>query len=424
MPKKGIRFSYKGDQREVVKTNINLRHLLAVLEIHQLGSVSSAAKAIHLSQSAVTQGLANLEKQCRAPLFNRTTTGLFATPAGELFIQYVARAVHWLRLAESTIGHRSAAQTRNLRRLLTCSQLRALIAVVESGNYTRASQQLGITQPSVHRAVKELETLCEHTFFQRSPHGVEPSWQARQLSRYASLFFAEVEQGFDALQETQGDMSGTLRIGSLPMSRTRLVPHAVTQLLREFPDTHVHIIDGPYEEQLNALLHGKLDLIVGALRYPAPSADIEQRLLFKDTLNIVVRPDHWLSRAHDVSLARLAKLDWIAPRANTPAREVFRHIFQQQGVEPPEHVIECSSLVAVRGLLLESDRAALLPEKQVEVDVESGLLAISPTPLKGTFRDIGVTTRRHWQPTRVQSRLLRLLDTSDGGKNHQDSRSP
>ena len=87
-------------------------------------------------------------------------------------------------------------------------------------------------------------------------------------------------------------------------------------------------------------------------------------------------------------------------------------------------MIECNSLVAVRGLLLESDRAALLPEKQVEVDVESGLLAISPTPLKGTFRDIGVTTRRHWQPTRVQSRLLRLLDTSDGGKNHQDSRSP
>ncbi len=73
-------------------------------------------------------------------------------------------------------------------------------------------------------------------------------------------------------------------------------------------------------------------------------------------------------------------------------------------------MIECSSLVAIRSLLLDSDRVALLPARQVELEVEMGILAASPQPLEGTGRDIGITVRKNWQPTRLQKRFLALLD--------------
>ncbi|MBR9910153.1 MAG: LysR family transcriptional regulator [Gammaproteobacteria bacterium] len=387
----------------------NLRHLIAALEVHRLGSVSHAARRVHLSQSAVTQGLAKLERELALTLFTRTPSGLFATEAGLIFLRRAERAVNWLKALDGVLGARQRDKPRHLHRLLTTTQLRALITVVEEGSYTLAANRLQLTQPTVHRAVRELESVCEQTFFQRSPAGVEPSWQARQVARYANLYFSELSQGLDEVSEHEGHMNGNLRVGSLPLARTRMVPHAVTLLLQEFPAARVSIIDGPYEEQLHSLLQGQLDVIVGALRHPTPSPDITQQLLFRDPLNVVVRAGHPLANKTAFTAAELQQLDWIAPRLNTPARDVFARLFENAGLNPPEHVIECSSLVATRGLLLESDRAALLPARQVEVEVARGLLVVNPQILTGTSRDIGLALRKQWLPTRVQTRFLELL---------------
>ena len=76
---------------------------------------------------------------------------------------------------------------------------------------------------------------------------------------------------------------------------------------------------------------------------------------------------------------------------------------------PPQRVLECSSLVATRGLLRETDRAALLSDRQAAVDVEAELLAVCNVHLDGTSRAIGITTRDGWKPTVMQQRFLELL---------------
>lgn len=389
--------------------SFNLRHLHAALEIRASGSFSRAAQQVHLSQSALTQAIARLEKQVGAALFSRRATGAQVTEAGELFLARFARAERYLRAIEQILTNSAGKRPQSLARALTSAQLRSVLAVVECGSYTRAATVLGVSQPTVHRAVRELQNLCQLSLFRRAPSGVEPSWQCRQIARNASLFFAEIGQGMIEVMELQGLGTGSLTVGALPYSRSRLVPQAVSQLLEEMPDTSVHIIDGPYEEQLQGLLQGQIDVIVGALRKPAPSPDILQELLLSAPLNIVVRQGHWLTKHASLSADQLQQLDWIAPRKQTPARELFEDFFRREGLSPPAHVIECSSLVAIRGLLLASDRAALLPEKQVSLDVEAGLLAVNPTPLRGTTRDIGLSLRRDWQPTRAQGRLLELL---------------
>lgn len=388
---------------------LNLRHLHAALEIRATGSFSRAAKQVHLSQSALTQAMTRLEGQVGAPLFSRRATGAQVTAAGEVFLARITRAERYLKAIEQTVHNIGGKRQQSIARALTSAQLRSVLAVVEAGSYTRAATQLAVSQPTVHRAVRELENLTQLTLFRRAPSGVEPTWQTRQIARNASLFFAEIGQGITEVMEQQGRGTGGVTVGALPYSRSRLVPQAVSQLLKEMPETAVRIIDGPYEEQLHGLLQGQIDVIVGALRKPAPSPDIVQELLLSDPLNVVVRQGHWLTQSASLSADRLQQLDWIAPRKQTPARELFEDFFRREGLSPPPHVIECSSLVAIRGLLLESDRAALLPEKQVSLDVEAGLLAVNPIPLRGTTRDIGLSLRRDWQATRAQNRLLELL---------------
>lgn len=387
----------------------NLRHLRAALEVDRLGSISGASRSIHLAQPTLTQGIRELEKGLGTTLFERSTSGVVTTQPGKAFLRRVERGQRWLAAIDNLTNRAASSSSRHIERQFTTRQLRALITVTQEGSYTRAAEQLHLTQPTLHRAIRDLENICQLTLFQRVPQGVEPSWRAKDITRLASLFFAELNQGIDELNEAQGILTSSVRIGALPLSRTELVPAAVTELLNIAPKSQVAIIDGPFEEQLHSLLHGQIDFIIGALRHPPASKDIEQELLFTDQLSIVVRKGHKLTRSKTSSIKQLRKLSWIAPRLNTPAREAFNQMFSREGLEPPESVIECSSLVTTRALLLNSDRAALLPARQVEVDVTSGLLAVSPVALKGTSREIGIMCHKDWQATPLQHQFLQLI---------------
>ena len=390
--------------------DVNLRHFFALTDISDTGRLSTAADRVHMSQSALTQALRKLESNAGVPLFDRAGFGVTETEAGRLLVRRSRRAIELLAKAERDVRARegSTGGGRAIHRLVTASQLRALIAIVESGGYSLAARRLGLAQPSVHRAAKDLEALFGLEFFPRAARGIEPTETARLLARYAELAFVEVRQGFEEVGELQGKMNSRISVGSLPLARTDFLPQAVTKLLESYPDARVSILDGPYIEQLHALRYGQIDWLLGALRTPAPTADIAQEDLFEEPLAIVVRPGHPLiGRKLDVRI--LASLDWVAPRNLTPARALFRELFQNNDLPVPEHVIECSSLIATRRLVQLSDRAALLSPSQIRLDIESGQLDVLRDVLPGTVRPIGLTMREDWVPTVVQAEFTKIV---------------
>jgi len=380
----------------------NLRHLYAVAEIARQGSVRRAAGIVHLSQPALTQALAQAEQALGQRLFERAASGMVPTPAASALAERIDRAFAWLIAAEKLFAGAP------LHRLVTRVQWQALIAAVDTGSISLAARRLGVHQPSVTRAVRDLETLCGKRLFDRSHHGITPTREARDLARHAGLALAELQQGLEAFRESHGQVDGRILVGSLPLARSALVPTAITRLLTRYPEVRLRVVDGPYPELLHELRSGRLDFIVGALRLPPP-ADIRQETLFTDSLSLVVRPGHPLCGKERLAAADLASLDWVLPPDGTPGRLLFETFYRSVGLGQPRHVIECSSLVAVRGLLLQSDRAALLSRAQVGFEVESGQLAVLGDPLPHTARPIGLALRADWRPTQAQSAFIDLL---------------
>lgn len=390
---------------------INLRHFFALADIADTGRLSAAAERVFMSQSALTQALRKLEEAAGETLFDRAGFGVTETPAGALLTRRARRAIELLADAERAIGAKRAREAGGspLYRHVTASQLRALVAVVETGGYSTAARRLGIAQPTVHRAAKGLEDLIGVRMFPRAARGVEPSEAAQSLARYANLVFAEIRQGFEEVWELQGRTDSRVAIGSLPLVRSEFLPAAVTRLLAKFPEARVSILDGPYVEQLHALRYGQIDWLIGALRDPPPTTDVIQEPLFDQPLAIVVRPNHPLLGGNPPSTAQLANLEWVAPRTLAPARRFFDAFFESRGETTPTRIIECSSLVATRGLLLQSDRAVLLSPLQVREDVAAGELAVLVEAIPDSSRTIGVTTRENWEPTMVQAAFLDIV---------------
>jgi LysR family transcriptional regulator, regulator for genes of the gallate degradation pathway len=387
----------------------NLRHLYSLLDIAELGSITKAAEAANLSQSALTQGLNKIEETLKASLFERTASGMFLTSAGEVFIARLERALEHLRSFDTELQKKQRGKNSGKfhKRVSVC-QLRAVIATVEHGSFSHAATSMGIAQPTVHRAVRDVEGLCNQQLFIRSPSGVDSTPIARRMALMSSLAFSELEQGIIEVQELVGKMTGKLIIGSLPLARTKLIPESVSELLKRYPQVKVSIVDGPYDELLHSLLHSRIDMIVGALRNPPPVKEITQEHLFDAPLSVIVRAGHPLLKRKQIDVEDLTTLDWIAPKEGTPARERFTNIFLNQGLEPPKQVIECSSSVAVRGLLLVNDRAALLSTTQMQLEINANLLASLPINLK-VSRPIGLTLRKGWKATAVQNHYLRIL---------------
>ena len=95
----------------------------------------------------------------------------------------------------------------------------------------------------------------------------------------------------------------------------------------------------------------------------------------------------------------LGALQCILPPKDTPTRQVFDQFCAQHDLNIPPHSIETSSASLVRGLLLESDRVALLSEHQIYYDKKFGALTALPIDMPGTYRPIGITMLSHIQPS-------------------------
>jgi DNA-binding transcriptional LysR family regulator len=245
--------------------------------------------------------------------------------------------------------------------------------------------------------------------FERTSFGIGPTREAERLALRAQLAFAELAQARSEVGALTGGAAGRTVIGAMPLARSYLVPTAVLAFASAHPRHSVSILDGTYESLLAALRTGQADVLIGALRGPAPAEDVREERLFDDPLALVVRAGHPLTRGRAPSVRELPRFEWIAPRAGSPLRRQFNELFQDAGLAVPACPIECSSLVAARAILVDSDRVMLLSAHQVQQDVAAGMLVALPHPRGRVTRAIGLTMRSAWRPTAEQLDLLRAV---------------
>ena len=390
----------------------NLRHLHAFHEVVEAGSISAAAAKLHLTQSAVTQAIAGVERYFGTPLFVRSSSGMRPTRAGDVCAERLGRALGQLEEGIQELGRRTGAGSREPGRLLrrvSSAQLSALIELVEFRNFTHAARSRGVSQPTIHRAARSLERDLGATLFEKTSHGVVPTRDAEKLARRASRVFAEISQARADVDALGGTESGKTVIGAMPLARSFLVPNALIRFTDEHPEHAVAIMEGTYENLLAALLAGQADLLIGALRDIGAKSDIAQEHLFDDPLSIIVRAGHPLARRKRLSADDLSHYPWIAPRASSPLRTNFDALFKHVGLPSPHRIVECNSLIAARAFLLESDRMMLSSVHQIHYELKAGMLVALPHPAGKVTRRIGLTVRADWRPTQTQSRLLELL---------------
>lgn len=399
-------------KRKYDKT-INIMQLRFFCQVAQRGSVSRAADDLFRTQSAITRAIRDLEAALNVTLFERHYSGMVATEYGRCILPRALRAIEDLQAIPALMQKLHARSTASGALpdsgwLFNTRRLEIFLQLYHVNHTQTVASQLGITQPAVSAALKILEKGAGSALFRRTPEGVRPTPAADLLYPPISRALNELENIWSDLAARRGVLEGSVRIGALPLSRTQLLPAAISAFLARYPGIMVMTNESPYESLVSDMRAGHIDFIIGALRQDEDLPDLRCEALFEEDMLILLRNGHPLLH-HPDPQSQLATAQWVLPRSNAPARHLLEKAFLTLGLPLPQPTVETGDAAMVRGLLRDSNMLAAVSASQMRFEIDNRLLTVLPVPLPDTTRRIGLTFRAGSLPSPATQALLQFI---------------
>ena len=236
----------------------------------------------------------------------------------------MAKAVDW----DSRIGRR-----------LRLRDLHIFFAVVQAGSMAQAAAQLRVTQPSVSKAMSDLEAALGVQLFERSTRGVTPTDYGTALIKCGTAVFDELKQGIRTIEFLADPTAGELRVGCLgAITATMVLPTVIERFGRQYPRVVLHFDDvASLPSLLSGLRDRKYDLAItrSSQALVHGSDDLNLETLFDDRMVVVagVR-NRWASR-RKIDLAELLNEPWILSEPDTWNYARLHEACQARGLAMP-----------------------------------------------------------------------------------------
>jgi DNA-binding transcriptional LysR family regulator len=257
----------------------------------------------------------------------------------------------------------------------------------------KASRRLNLTQPTLTRALQDVESTLGMTLFERTNRGLEPTAYGEIFARHAKIVLAQLRHAAEELEGLRVGYSGKVTVGTLLAASASILPDAIARLKKERPAVAISVVVGTYDILMPSLLAGDLDMVLGRLPEEGRSRALKYEEFYAEPVCLVTRPGHPLLRRRRLGLRDLANEAWLLPLPETALRRQVDRAFLEASAPPPKNVIESVSILTNRVLLRKSDCVGVMPYHVALDDVEHGLLAILPVKLKSIETPVGAIVR-------------------------------
>ena len=247
------------------------------------------------------------------------------------------------------------------------------IKVVEMNNFTRAAESLGYSQAAVTAQIKQLEHELGAPLFDRIGKRINLSRAGEAFLPYAFRLLKAEDEAIACIRE-QGDLSGTLRIGTTSSLSIGALPQAAIDFIKEHPNVNIVIQVSDFTKDLREkLIAGTMDLVWAMTEPPNPQNF--QRILEKDVpIVFVAHPDHPLA-GKKVSLRKILAEQLIVADREVGYTYYLNKFANDIGVQL-EPVLEIGSVSAIINILEGGYGVSYLPYFVVQQAIEDGNLAL------------------------------------------------
>ena len=275
-------------------------------------------------------------------------------------------------------------------------QLRYFLKVAELGNFTRAAEELGLSQPALSRSIAKLEEELGQPILERQSRGVVLTDGGELLQARATQILKLVD---DTVSEICDDgQTGRIRVGAIPTVAPYFLPEVLRTFANEYPKAQITVQEDVTDNLLKRCAQGELDLAVLALPIAAKYIDIEE--LFTEELLLVLPVGHPLDDQKRIKLSDVEVYPFVLlDEAHCLSDNIVS--FCRQKSFQPLAVERTSQLAMVQELVALDHGVSMVPAMARELDNSPRRVyrsLSSPQPTR--------TIAMAWNPYRFQSCLV------------------
>lgn len=253
---------------------------------------------------------------------------------------------------------------------MTLRHLRVFLAVYQTQNVTRAAERLHMTQPTVTRAVQELERYYGVRLFERINRRLYITQSGRQL--YARA--VHIVGSFDRMEKElkNWDEFGLLRIGATPTLASVLLPKTLMTFEKKHPKLHVRcsVENGTHLQE--ALADDRLDFAL--IEGEVAAEHLHAEPFSEDRLILLLPPDDPRRNAPALTLRELAESPLLLREKGSMGRSFLDRVFAAHDL-PLEPLMESISTHAIIQAVHAGLGISFLPQRLIRHSVESGFVA-------------------------------------------------
>jgi molybdate transport repressor ModE-like protein len=270
-------------------------------------------------------------------------------------------------------------------------QLMHLLAIARSGTFSRAADGLRMSQPALSNSISQLESRLKTRVLERGRNGARLTDAGKALVRHAEILQSQMGRALEEISFHRQSQLGPLIVGVTPVAAASLVPRALARLRATMPSLAIRVQETVFQDGMNDLLKGNLDLMVGPIGVYAPVEGIAEQRLAVDPFSLVVRSGHLLSRRRSASLRQLADVEWVLPSDRSAFHRQLEALFVVAGLGWPGHAITTNSMTAMKAIVMHTDCVALMPRQLVSIEQKAGLLQTIRLVEAGASRALGIS---------------------------------
>jgi DNA-binding transcriptional LysR family regulator len=251
-------------------------------------------------------------------------------------------------------------------------QLRTFEMVASCGSFSRAADELHLTQPAVSAQIQALERELGLKLLERLPRRALLTPAGEVLLGYARRLLNLEEEASRALAEMKGLEAGTLRIGASPTVGSYLLPAILGEFRRRYPGLRTIAEIAPSHQLAAALAAHALD--VGLVEAPVAHDDLLAAAFDSDELVLAVPAHHPWARRGTIRPDELAGEPLISREPGSGSREIVEGRLRAVGIElTPAH--ELGGIEAIKNAVLAGLGVAFISRCAIRLEEEFGLLA-------------------------------------------------
>lgn len=210
-------------------------------------------------------------------------------------------------------------------------QLKYFVRAAERLNFTKAADDLCITQSTLSHQIKELENTLNVLLFDRIGKRVKLTEAGEIMLPYARKTIHQAEEGQQFLQDLNELKAGKLVIGAT-YGLTELLIQALAPFNQAYPNVQIQIVFGSTADMLLKIKQYEIDCMLSFLPSSYDDSDLDIVKLFDSTLSLIVHESHPWSQQKQVTLQKVAELPLVLPSPSYSIRNFLDDVLAQNNI--------------------------------------------------------------------------------------------